>query len=896
MAAVPEANRRVIEALLEAEMPRAGDRRLVLVHGRYDPKSPTEFTVRLGEEQRNVKVTDQSSVLGIVDAWQTHRSAVDGDDILVVTTDVSDAQLGWDLRAYAVGGSTRTVDRVVILKQRFGAADIDSRIRQEGWLVEALLEAEPPQGWRRAGQVLTRDAAVRALIGARLGGQQLVEGNLDAGALLSWSQNPAGLKLFAGLPEAERSGLTGWLVETVGDAAVVVMSLAAAGRAEDAMALGVLGAVVTRPEASNEAARAFGSLLGSVRARTSELRAFVDAVEGVLERWITEARSGTAQGEIARERVLDVVAQADELAAAAELTEELSSSRFLESSFRTRFRSLAAVLSPSRRAAADSALSALKDHALADLFPQRVLAATMAVRLARWLAEPEPVVDSVSGGVGAHVADWGWVDRALTVLWAGDGVHDPAVGQAYQSIHDAARARRDRLDRDFARLLARWTVTASTHAPGGCLLIEDVLPRIVLPLSANGQAPLVVVLDGMSSAVAIELGDQLTSRAWHEATPATGARVAAVAAVPSVTLVSRTSLLTAGLAVGDQPVQRAGFEAFWRKHRRQSALFFKGDIGGRAGQRLAEPVVDALAGDDVVGVVLNTIDDALEHGREGDRVGWRPSDITYLPELLDAARAYGRPVVLVSDHGHVLDRSAPGEGPTRATEVESVRWRTGKAEDGEVVLAGPRVLYGDGSVVVPWREDIRYLKRKAGYHGGASLAEMTVPVLVLLPAVGLLPSGWTTLPHESIAPIWWETQTETPVAVTSVPPRKTTKKPSKTEPGEALFPVPAADRAVPTLGTKVVESTVYDAQRAFVPKAPNKPDVAAVIDALADGKRSLTAIASVAGRAGRNPDFLVTTLQRLLNVEGYPVLSLIDGGLSLELNTGLLCEQFGVKR
>lgn len=895
MSAVPEVNRRVIEALLEAEMPRVGERRLVLVHGRYDPSSPTEFSLRLGDELRTVKVADQSSVLGIVDAWQAHRSAVDGNDILVVTTDVSDAQLGWDLRAYAVGGSTRTVDRVVIVKQRFGAVDIDSRIRRESWLVDALLEAEPPQGWRRAGQVLTRDAAVRALIGARLGGQQLVEGNLDAGALLSWSQNPAGLKLFAGLPEAERAGLTSWLVETVGDAAVVVMSLAAVERAEDAMALGVLGAVVTKPEASNEAARAFGGLLGTVRARTSELRAFVDAVEGVLERWISEARSGTAQGEIAKQRVLDVVKQADELAAAAELTEELSSSRFLESSFNTRFRALAAVLSPSRCAAADSALSALKDHALADLFPDRVLAATMAVRLTRWLAEPELVLDSVARGVSGHIADWGWVDRALTVLWAGDVVHDPAVGQAYRSIHDAARARRDRLDRDFAQHLVRWTVTASVHAPGGCLLIENVLPEIVLPLSANGQAPLVVVLDGMSSAVAIELGDQLTSRAWHEAAPVAGKRVAAVAAVPSVTLVSRTSLLTAGLAVGDQPVQRDGFEAFWRRHRRQAALFFKGDVGGRAGQRLADPLVEAMAGDGVVGVVLNTIDDALEHGREGDRIGWRPSDITYLPELLDAARAYGRPVVLVSDHGHVLDRSAPGDGPTRAADVESVRWRTGTAEDGEVALTGPRVLYGDGSVVVPWREDVRYLKRKAGYHGGAALAEMTVPVLVLLPAVGLLPSGWATLPRESIAPTWWEAQTES-VVVTPAPSRKSSKKPVKAEPSEALFPVPAAEKVASTLGLRVVASTVYEAQRAFVPKAPNKPDVAAVIDALVDGKRSLTAVASVAGRAGRNPDFLVTTLQRLLNVEGYPVLSLIDGGLNLELNVGLLCEQFGVIR
>ena len=71
--------------------------------------------------------------------------------------------------------------------------------------------------------------------------------------------------------------------------------------------------------------------------------------------------------------------------------------------------------------------------------------------------------------------------------------------------------------------------------------------------------------------------------------------------------------------------------------------------------------------------------------------------------------------------------------------VESARWRTGEPRDGEIALTGPRVLLGGGRVVVPWREEIRYTRRRAGYHGGASLAEMAVPVLVLTPAPESLP-------------------------------------------------------------------------------------------------------------------------------------------------------------
>jgi hypothetical protein len=69
-----------------------------------------------------------------------------------------------------------------------------------------------------------------------------------------------------------------------------------------------------------------------------------------------------------------------------------------------------------------------------------------------------------------------------------------------------------------------------------------------------------------------------------------------------------------------------------------------------------------------------------------------------------------------------------------------------------------------------------------------------------------------------------------------------------------------------------------------------------VIDALveADGRLSLTALAVKAGRAGRNPEFLATTLQRLLNVEGYPVLSMVDSGSAVKLDLEVLRVQFGV--
>lgn len=37
----------------------------------------------------------------------------------------------------------------------------------------------------------------------------------------------------------------------------------------------------------------------------------------------------------------------------------------------------------------------------------------------------------------------GWVDRALTAVWAGESADDPVVAEAYRTVFDAARRRRD---------------------------------------------------------------------------------------------------------------------------------------------------------------------------------------------------------------------------------------------------------------------------------------------------------------------------------------------------------------------------------------------------------------------------------------------------------------------
>jgi hypothetical protein len=209
-------------------------------------------------------------------------------------------------------------------------------------------------------------------------------------------------------------------------------------------------------------------------------------------------------------------------------------------------------------------------------------------------------------------------------------------------------------------------------------------------------------------------------------------------------------------------------------------------------------------------------------------------------------------------------------------------------------VSGPRVLAGGGSVVLPWREDLHYTPRKAGYHGGASLAEVTVPVLVLVPSVETVPAGWSVLPVEAVTPGRWQNNAPlgpvetsaagSPDRVPAVSSTRTGQGKARAPQGDTLFdvaaggseleghepvphgPVPhgSVRRAEATLsssaaavqtrtpwGGQVVAAEVYALQESFVRKHPDRQVVAQVIDALvaAGGTLSLAAVAARVGRA-----------------------------------------------
>ncbi|MEU8211599.1 BREX-2 system phosphatase PglZ [Micromonospora sp. NPDC049044] len=862
---------------------------------RAEPAWPHDPTVLL-PDGRPVRVVPCISPLAV---WE-HLVADRGEEVLVLLTDVPESVLHHGVRSRIFRQHVIAVQPWDLVVDAFGAHLPDAALEREAWAGEALLDAMPPAGWPRlATSVLTRDVALRHLAAVRLGldRQDLGPDDLDVTALLRWSAEPGAVEAYGLLREAERVGLSRWLLEQFGRPAKALFALVDAGHGAEALPLGLVcdalwsadGAAAVRAQGRID--QYFGNLnddatvRGFAAAAVQVVTALLDAPAAAVR------RDGHA--------ILD---RAEQLLIQFSAADSAGHSPILRTGFTHRLGAAAEALLAGLRNPTDPALDLavehLAGHRLAEAEAERVRRARMAQRLVRWLGTTVVPPQSVADGVDRHIAEWGWVDQALNHVWAGEETH-PQLQRAYRDIHELAQQRRRELDGAFAGRLAAWA-TAGPGGDGELLTVENLLPRVIDPLIRAGRPVLLAVLDGMSAAVAVQLADQLAPH-WVEYDPLAGSGAArrrgVVAALPTLTAVSRTSLFAGALRSGNQDLERRLFaDGRWG---RDSRIFHKGPARGGAGEVVAAELTEAVASrSPVVAVVINTVDDSLAHGREGDEAGWQLGDLGFLRSLLDQARSTGRAVIITSDHGHVLER---GGQHLKTPDAASARHRTGAgpAGPGEVELAGPRVVSDGNRIIALWDPLLRHRPSRAGYHGGASLAEVTIPLLAyLLPNVIDPPSGWT--PVEARAPEWWQKSAvepeQLPSAQSTSAPKSRRKTPAIAE--DALFDVPEA-KTVPSAGegdlvTALLATDLFKAQHSLTPRRVELKKIQAAMSALIDAKGVLP-VAVLAQRAGEAPVRAVgfaTTLQRIFNVDNYPVLSLTDNTRTVRLDLRLLQEQF----
>lgn len=820
------------------------------------------------------------------------------EETLVLLTDRNPDDLGVDVMARLAKGKLVSVIPWEILQDLFGAGGLDRRLLKERWMAGALLDAAPPEGFPPTSTgFLDADTAWGAWLSFGLG---FAAPAPDARALLDWASDPERVARFRRAAPEVRAALRRRLAETIGPLATPVLLAAEhAAAPADALTIGLVCRVLFHPDARSvpglrSASVRLEPLLGGASLPAEVGALWAEEAEALFRaRWkgLPEAaRYGASKPTLDRAEALLAALKGQ---AGAFLSDVLPSS--LEQRLRRIGSALSAGLSAGRFDGVElpRLRLAASRHLLADRNPERLEAVESACRIARWIDarasrdSAKTFFDLCRGFVDSS----SFVDACRERLAIAESVSD--LANAYRAFLARLAELRDEENRDFGSELAKWCA-----APGSSeseVPVEALLHRIIEPI-ALGHPVLLVVLDGMSYGVFRALSPELAAAGWRELTPGNvGRRLSALSAVPSVTEVTRASLLCGTLTTGGAAEEKSGFS----KHPglraasrtgRPPVLLHKADLAGPGGAGISPMALERIERPEnrVVGVVLNAVDD---HLLKGDQlhVRWSLATLQPLRALLEAASAAGRIVVVTADHGHVVER----ELACRPAADGGERWRppASPALPDEIVIEGPRVApaFG-GKVVAPWSERVRYGQKKNGYHGGATPQEMVVPLAVWA-STEERPAGWQLL--EPDLPTWWEP--EAPAGPGAAPVSPKSGAGTKRAPREQLeLPVREDEDWI----ARLIASPVYASQKSLHGRLQATDDhVRALLSAL-DGLGGQATKAALARRIDL-PAFrlagLLPAVRRLLNVDGYAVLAVNDTTDTVTLNRGLLEAQFDLR-
>ncbi len=780
-----------------------------------------------------------------------------------------------------------------IVRQLFQAKETDARLGRFAWMPQLLIDGAAQGPYQPATNgFLDLETAWREVLRRFL---QLPSARPDAVALLEWSVQPATDGLLNQLHATARDDVMKWLAESAGVAGTMVLACVEAGRTGDALALGLVCGVVFAPDGERRAE------LGQAAIR---LERFVgDKHVGIIEGRAWARAADQAVRAAGAEPMRAVLDRADALLQELRISEFALLSDILPVGLDQRMCAFADALSHHVATPSDSLLAQVESqadrvltHTLAAAQPQRMDRIEMARRLARWLMCPAPAGTAVAKGVGWQTDEGAFVDWARFRLIGGDEL--PKLSQAYNAARAAVIVRRNAFAKSFAQSLVQWN--AQSHgAESRVVPIECVLEQVLGPIAAN-HAVLLLVMDGLSTSIFRELFSKVTALGWTEMIPAEiGHPLIGVAALPTVTEVSRASLLCGRLTLGASAQEKSGFasHALLLAHSRADApprLFHKGELAELT--NLSQDVRDAIANPHqrVVGVVYNAVDDHLS-GPDQLHQRWSLDDLRLLLPLLREAREARRIVLITADHGHLLE-----DGTQLVAGSASDRWRPGSdaRPPHEVAFTGGRVVTTDGSrsVVCLWGESTRYAGRKNGYHGGVSPQEVTVPLSVIAP-FAMPVAGWRPAPP--VQPDWWELPYLAAEAVQApIAPRPTVRRTPPSIGQAQLFDTVDARAAADDWIGALLSSPIYASQRQLAARVAIPDEkMRLLITSMSDrgGKLSRAALAQRLALPEIRLNGLLSAVRRMLNVDQAPVLTVDESAGTVELNSSLLRLQFHIK-
>ena len=840
-------------------------------------------TLTIAEETWRVAQCD--SVLEL-----RERLSQDASSPLIVVTPLATTEVGDDVRARLYKQRLLAVDPWILLIARFKARQVDPTLRLQPELAEAALDAlgqaEPLPA---ASGVLTPEAVWQVVLRHRLG---LDSPRPDLQAFLEWLATDTATTRWQSVDESLRGRMSAWFALNLGETGALLLQCLETGHGSEALALGLaLGALRVGP-ADAQARVTLGTAQGRLERYTGNqpLNAtLIRQWNEASEQWATRLCGGGRVSEVREE-----LARADRILEAIGASEYAAANRWSPLGFQQRLAEFASALNSGDSGQLRQAFAAISAHEAASRLEElkgRRDRAEMAARLYRWLDQKAIAALNLDAAVEQYLHDGSWVDWARHQLLAGD--EPEAVSRSYRRLFDRVTERREQENRVFAGLLA--AATAMNQFGSNTTPIEHVLDRVVSPLARKVPAGvLAVVMDGMSWAVLRELSPDLARHGWLEWIPVdAGSFGCALTALPSVTSFSRASLLCGTLVTGGQAVEKRGFEEHSGLRAAGKAsflpvLFYKDEIGASGGD-LAEAARMEIRNPNrkVVGAVVNVVDDSLE-GPEQLAIRWSLDQVPVLRALLSEAREAGRVVILLSDHGHVLDHGSTLNRRQNASD----RWRGASADQApagdERLVSGVRVLADGQRFISPIAESVRYTpSRRQGYHGGLTPQECLAPIAVIAPSLAEI-EGWQV--QATVPPDWWIENAE---AAPAPAPRATPRKGrAPTRPSLPLFEENA--RPADWVGA-LLASDVFAQQMDVFGGRLKKEHVEQALRVLAErnGVQMKPAFAQRLAVPPIRVDGLLASIQRILNVDGYPVLT-VDSSQTVRLNLTLLKEQFAL--
>lgn len=797
----------------------------------------------------------------------------------VLLVGVPENTLGQDVLARLVQHRLLHVDRWQLVQDAYGVRQVDPRLFSLPWMPPLLLDALPT--WQPGVSPVLSYADGMATCLAWLFG--LPAEQPGPGELVAACESNA--SRWLAIPEEQRAVFRQHLVSRFGPLAEVFVTAMEHGTGHAIVATGLACEVLYSDQA----------------ARTQPLHDARIRLESRLGGHRLDASNGRRWAELAVSLVVqrdDTVRQNDERVAA-DLLADIGAAEYLHISsvltvgLDARLASLGEAIDRFMRAPdalleVEASVASVLQHRSPPAGHPGPAAARMAVRLCRSLVRDDQS-EAGGGPVSRYTAQGAWQDWARRSL---RGVRPDRFARAVTKLLDRiAHSRRDD-DEAFAKSLAAAMRLSSV--PDGTMPIEAALDRVVAPLATHVPV-LMVVLDGMSVDVSLAISESLAGRGWT-AWARRGEPEALLATVPSVTEFSRSALLSGRVepGVARQEAQRFKDHDALRRVSHEGippVLFHK--AGVELSHQLSPDVTKVITDPHhrVVAMVINAIDDTLAKS-EQIRIDWTIETIPLLAEVLDQARRAGRAIILTSDHGHVLERDSRlvpgGVGERYRSPVPA-------PGEGELFFTGARVKAAIGDdVVVPWREDIRYAAKKNGYHGGVSRQEMIVP-LGIWTGAGLYLPDKDYQPVASSRPEWWDderVQVALPVVQGSKIGRpKAPRAPSPRAMPEDLFAIPNNI----DLAQRLLVSTTLAHQQGRIGRTALEPERLRTLVARLErggGRASIQQLARAIEMPAMRMRGVLSVLERTLNVDGFPVVTLEQATGTVLLDLALLRTQF----